>query len=140
MISNRPMITALFEVPYYHCSKAIQFLIDTGASKSAITEKESGLLGIDCDSLPEAKIGAIGFGGTFKNKVINRPVFLTFSATNDETYKLPYSQGFQIVCISKDASPDEKEKLRRYTPPVLGMDILDKFKIYVDKKKVELTL
>jgi hypothetical protein len=134
------MITVLFEVPYYHCSKPIQFLIDTGATRSAITEKESALIGIDCNELPEAKIGAIGFGGTFKNKMINRPVSLTFSAINDQPYKIPYAQGFQIVCIPAQASEEEQEKLRRYTPSVLGMDILRKFKIYIDKKKVELSI
>jgi hypothetical protein len=140
MINKRPMITVLFEVPYYHCSKPIQFLIDTGATNSAITEKESELVGLDCDVLPEAKTGAVGFGGTFKNKMINRPVSLTFSATNDQTYKVPYAQGFQIVCIPAYADKEEREKLRRYTPCVLGMDILCKFKIYIDKKKVELSL
>jgi hypothetical protein len=140
MINKRPMITVLFEVPYYHCSKPIQFLIDTGATNSAITEKESELVGLDCTLLPEAKKGAVGFGGTFRNKIINRPVYLTFSSTDDQTYKISYGQGFQIVCIPAHANKEEQEKLRRYMPPVLGMDILCKFKIYVDKKKVELSL
>ena len=134
------MITVLFEVPYHHCSKAVQFLIDSGASYSAITEKESELVGLDCTELPEAKFGAVGFGGTFRNKIVNRPVFLTFHATNDETYKIPYAQGFQIVCLPKQIEKEEREKLIRYTPCVLGMDILCKFKLYIDKKKVELSL
>ncbi len=134
------MITVLFEVPYYHCSKSIRFLIDTGATRSAITETEAALIGLDCDLLPEAKVGAIGFGGTFKNKVINRPVYLTFSSANDQTHRIPYAQGFQIVCIPARVSQNELEKMRRYTPCVLGMDILCKFKLYLDKKKVVLSL
>jgi len=134
------MITVLFEVPYYHYSKTIQFLIDTGASRSAITEKEAELLGLACYMLPDAKTGAVGFGGTFKNKMINRPVYLTFSAVNGQTYKVNYAQGFQIVCIPAHADKDEQEKLRRYTPCVIGMDILQKFKLYVDKRKVELSV
>jgi hypothetical protein len=129
----------LFEVPAFHCSKVVHFLVDTGASYSAITEKEATLLGLDCTLLPEAKKGAIGFGGTFRNKIINRPVFLIFKSPKDE-YRLTYGSGFQIVCIPSSATPEEREKLLRYTPCVLGMDILRKFQVYVDKKKVELTL
>lgn len=139
MINNRPWIPVFFEVPAYHCSRIINFLIDTGATYSAITEKEASLVGIDCTVLPEAKKTAIGFGGTFKNKIINRPVNLTFSSIK-EKHKITYGSGFQIVCIPSSATPEEREKLLRYTPCVLGMDILSKFKTYVDKKKVELAI
>ncbi len=89
--------------------------------------------------LPEYFKGSIGFGGTFKNKMINHPVQLTFGS-NDTSHRITYGSGFQVVCIPPDASPETREKMIKYTPCVLGMDILSKFKMYLDKKKVELTL
>lgn len=83
---------------------------------------------MDLDLLPEAKKGAIGFGGTFKNKMINCPVILTFRYSTDE-HKITYGSGFQIICIPPDAQKEEREKMLRYTPSVLGMDILSKFKV-----------
>lgn len=139
IIDNRPTIAVLFEVPAFHCSKIINFLVDTGSAFSAITEKEANLLELDRAFLPEAKQEAIGFGGTFKNKIINHPVILTFKSQKDE-HKITYSSGFQIICIPPDVTHEEREKILRYTPSVLGMDILRQFQVYVDKRKVELTL
>jgi hypothetical protein len=129
----------LFEVPAFHCSRIINFLVDTGSTYSAITEKEATLLGIEIAILPEAKKGAIGFGGSFRNKIINHPVKLRLKSSTDE-HTITYGSGFQIICIPSSATGAEREKWLRYCPSVLGMEILGKFKVYVDRKKVELTL
>jgi hypothetical protein len=126
-------------VPFFHCSRVINFLIDTGSSYSAITEKEADLLGLEIALLPDAKKGAIGFGGRFRNKIINHPVNLTFKSSKEE-YKMTYGSGFQIVIIPSHITGEDREKMLRYCPSVLGMEILGKFQLYVDKRKVELTL
>jgi hypothetical protein len=128
----------LFEVPFFHCSRIINFLIDTGSTYSGITEKEANLLGIEIALLPDAKKGAIGFGGTFRNKMINHPVYLTFKSPKEE-YKMTYGSGFQIVIIPPQITGIDREKMMRYCPSVLGMEILGKFRLYLDKRKVELT-
>jgi hypothetical protein len=133
------MILVLFEVPAFHCSKMVNFLVDTGATYSAITEKEATLLGIEVAILPEAKKGAIGFGGTFRNKIINHPVILRFKSPKEE-HKITYGSGFQIICVPPKVTEAERERWHRYVPSVLGMDILGKFQVYVDRRKVELTL
>lgn len=119
-------------------------MIDTGASYSAITEKETDLMGIDCSMLPYFKGNCIGFGGTFKNKIINRPVHLIFDSNDSQHshHKITLGSGFQVVCIPNHLSPDEREKVVRHTPCVIGMDILKQFKLFidVDKRKVELEL
>lgn len=129
----------MFEVPAFHCGRFINFIVDTGSTYSAITEKEANLLGLDCTFLPEAKKGAIGFGGVFTNKIINRPVILTFKSLKEE-HKITYASGFQIICIPPNAAPSYREQMLRYNPCVLGMEILGKFQVYIDKRKVELTL
>jgi hypothetical protein len=136
---KRPLMPILFEVPFFHCSKIIYFLIDTGSSYSAITEKEAMLAGINYFLLPDYRKDCIGFGGTFKNKIINSPVHLTFGS-DDNLHKITFGGGFQIVCIPENVGAEERETLLRYTPSVIGMDILCQFRLYLDKKKVELSL
>jgi len=96
-------------------------------------------MGLDCSILPESKQESIGFGGTFRNKIINRLVFLTFKSGKEE-HRIRYSSGFRVTCIPLDVSREEREKLLRYTPSVLGMDILRNFETRISKRKVELIL
>ena len=134
------MIPVFFEVRAYKKSKIIDFLVDTGAIFSALSEKDAAIMGIDCSDLPEAKGEAIGFGGVFKTRMINRLATLTFRSDNQEC-KISYNSGFRVICVPPDATAEQREKILRHTPSVLGMDILlAKFSIYVDDKKVELTL
>jgi hypothetical protein len=72
--------------------------------------------------------------------MINSPAFLTFRSDKGENYRMPYGGGFKVMYISPQLSPEDKEKVLGLTPSILGMDILCKFQVYVDKKKVMLTL
>lgn len=140
VVGKRPIIPVFFEVKAYKKSKMVDFLVDTGAVFSALSEKDATIMGIDCSELPEAKGEAIGFGGFFKTKMINRLVTLTFSSGSQE-HKINYSSGFKVICIPSGVSREERERMLRFTPSVLGMDVLlAKFKVYVDERKVELTL
>jgi hypothetical protein len=131
------MIPVLFDCRSLNVSEIVPFLVDTGAIFSALSEKQATLMKIDCSLLPEAKGKAIGFGGIFKTKVINRPVDLVFGLGNDK-FKIDYDSGFRVNCIPQSASGEDKELMLRHTPSVLGMDILGKFEVRVDKKRVEL--
>jgi hypothetical protein len=116
----------------------VDFVVDTGSKFSAITEKEATIMGIDCSSLPHAKGEAIGFGGLFKNRMVNRQVILTFKS-NKEEYEIKCGS-FLVVCVPPNAKGEEREKIIRFTPNVLGMDILRRFRTCVDKNQVELAL
>lgn len=115
----------------------VEFVVDTGAVFSAITEKELTIMGIDCNSLPYSKGESIGFGGVFQNRMINRQVTLTFGS-NETEYKIKCGS-FLVVCVPPTSKGEEREKIIRCTPNVLGMDILRRFKTCVIKEKVELT-
>jgi hypothetical protein len=120
-------------------SKVIEFLVDTGTTYSGITEKDAKIAGIDVSLLPYSKRRAIGFGGFFRNKIINREVSLTFNGDEGE-HKIQCGGGLTVICIPPDLSQEEREKLTRLTPSVLGMDILRKFKTVVAGNKIELIL
>lgn len=95
-------------------------------------------MNIDVSLLPYAKRKAIGFGGFFRNKIINREVTLTFKSNEDE-YKVKCG-GFEVICVPPNITGEEREELIRLTPNVLGMDILRRFKVWVYKNEVELIL
>lgn len=118
--------------------KIINFLVDTGTTYSAITEKEATIMGINCLSLPYHRREAVGFGGMFRNRMINREVILTFKSNKDE-HKIKRSS-FLVACIPPNIMGETREKMIRYTPCVLGMDILREFRTCVTKNQVELIL
>lgn len=126
----------LFEVKAFNISKMADFLIDTGTTYSAITEKEATIMGIDCSLLPYYKYPAVGFGGLFKIRMINRQAILTFKSGVNE-HKIVRSS-FRVISIPPTIVGEERERMIRYTPNVLGMDILRIFKTCVEKNKVEL--
>lgn len=138
VIDRQPRIQALFEVKALKVSKVVDFLVDTGAKCSAITEKEAIIMGIDLSSLPYFKRESVGFGGLFRNRVINRQVILTFKS-NKETHQITCGS-FMITTIPPNITGEEREKLIRYTPNVLGMDVLRNFKTVVTKDEVELVI
>jgi len=138
VINRQPKISVLFEVRAYKISKVVDFLVDTGTTYYAITEKEATIMGIDCSSLPYFKREAVGFGGLFRNRMINRQVILTFKSNEDE-YKIKCGS-FIVTCVPPNMTGEEREKMIRYTPNVLGMDILRRFRTCVDKNQVELIL
>jgi hypothetical protein len=131
------MIPVLFDCRSLKVSEIVNFLVDTGSIFSALSEKQATLMKIDSSLLPESKGKAIGFGGTFKTRMINHPVNLIFESCNDK-FKVNYDSGFRVNCIPKDAREEDKELMLRHTPSVLGMDVLSNFEVRVDKKKVEL--
>ena len=105
-----------------------------------LVEKDAALVGFDCYDFPECKNDSIGFGGTFRNRMVNCPVRLTFGKDNNAEFCVHHDSGFRLVLVPPNTSKEDREKLIGATPSVLGMDIvLDKFKLYVDKRKVELT-
>jgi len=139
-IGKRPIIQVFFEIPALKISKMINFLVDTGSIFSAITEKEAMLMGIDCSMLPDSKVETIGFGGFFKTKIINKPVILTFRSEKGEEYKIRYSSGFIVILAPSNLSSEDRERFLGLTPNVLGMDVLTKFKIHIDKHTTVLEL
>jgi len=138
VINRQPTISVLFEVKAFKISKIVSFLVDSGSKFSAITEKEATIMGIDCSSLPDAKMEAVGFGGSFRNRNINREVILTFKSNQDE-HRIKLGC-FQVNCIPLNLTREEREKLIRLIPNVLGMDILRTFRTCFDAGQVELTL
>jgi len=138
IINRQPKISILFECKAFKICKMVDFLVDTGTTYSAITQKEAAIMAIDYSMLPYFKREAVGFGGLFRNRVINKLVTLTFES-KEGNYKIKCGS-FLVICIPPNIRREEREKMIRFTPNVLGMDILRRFRTCVDKNQVELIL
>jgi hypothetical protein len=134
--SKGPRVQAELSVRGLGASKLIWFTVDTGANFSSISEAEAILMGIDCSTLPSATIEAVGFGGFFRPRVLNREVDLTFPTESGE-YRLQRS-GFMVTCPPDSVRGKERDRIVEITPSVLGMDVLSHFDLHVYKKRVEL--
>lgn len=133
VLNRRPEIPVLVEIPFYKVSGIVRFVVDTGSSYSAITEKDAQLIKLDCTFLPYQKVDAVGFGGKFKNKTINRLVLLIFKS-DDEEHQIKRTD-FRVNCIPPNLSTEDRETLIRYTPSVLGMDVISEFKFHMENSR-----
>lgn len=81
----------------------------------------------------------MGFGGVFSMRIINSTVYLTFGS-GEQKHRIVYSSGLSVVCVPPEKKPEEREKLHRFTPCVLGMDVLSNFEVHICRNRVELVL
>jgi len=96
-------------------------------------EKDAKLINLDCSFLPYEKKDSFGFGGKFKNKIIDRLVTLVFSSNNEE-HRINCTN-FKVFCIPPNIPDKEREELIRVTPSVLGMNVISEFKLYMEKNR-----
>lgn len=139
VINKQPRIPVLVEIIAHHRSRVVSFLVDSGATYSAISEKELELMGLGSSIFPEEKKTSIGFGGTFRNRVVNCPVHLTFGS-DKQRHRIVVDGGLKIICIPPDKKPEERERMLQLTPSILGMDVLCKFNVHIYKRTIELEL
>jgi len=139
VINKQPRIPVFVEIIAHHKSRAVSFVVDSGATYSAISEKELELMGLDSSIFPEEKKISIGFGGTFRNRIVNCPVHMTFGS-DEQKHKIVVDGGLKIICISPDRKPEEREKMLQLTPSILGMDVLCNFNVHIYRRRIELEL
>jgi hypothetical protein len=103
----------------------VRFLIDTGASRTIISDMDAIKLGIDHSLLPKSKAGTIGIGGVVDTYFIKN-VKLIF-----KTQEGVHAEKLDEIFILKHKESDEKIKR---IPSLLGRDILNKYKLLLDRR------
>ena len=64
--SEAAYVDATVLLPELELKSSIEFLIDTGAARTVIMEKDSAKLAIDYNKLSKSTIGLIGIGGVIE--------------------------------------------------------------------------
>lgn len=112
--------------------ETIEFLVDTGASRTTMLDKDAIYLGLDYNKLTKYKENLSGIGGSISTYVIEDASLILGDAQMD----LPVFVGKHPI---EKMSKEESIKILRI-PSLLGRDVINKFRLIFDKEKEELIL
>lgn len=110
-----------------HIYATLEFLVDTGATRTTISDKDAIRLGIDYLELEKLGEGMLGIGGAVDTYNL-KDITLTFHQENKQTHE----EVLESICALKH--PHLDERLLRI-PSLLGRDILNKHSLIYDKRK-----
>jgi hypothetical protein len=112
--------------------ETIEFLVDTGASRTTLLDKDAIYLGLDYDKLPRYKENLSGIGGSISTYVIEDASLIIGST----------QMAIPVMVGRHPIEKMTKEELIRTLriPSLLGRDVINKFRLIFDKEKEELTI
>lgn len=120
-------VVAVLECKALHIRDTVEFLVDTGASRTTICDKDGIRLGIDYDKLEKLGEGMLGIGGLVDTYLL-KDVKLTFRRENGKSHV----ESFDRIYVLKHAVRDER--IMRI-PSILGRDMLNKHALVYDKRQ-----
>jgi predicted aspartyl protease len=103
----------------------IRFLVDTGASRTVISDKDAVKLGIDYNKLKKLEDGMIGIGGQVETFLMDNVELLFKSDGGIHVEKLD-------ILVLKHREMDEKIKK---IPSLLGRDIMNRYALSLNAKR-----
>jgi predicted aspartyl protease len=122
---NAAYVIATFLSKELNIHSPVRFLIDTGASRTIISDMDAIKLGIDHSLLPRFKAGTAGIGGVVDTYFIQN-VKLIF-----KTQEGAHVEKMEEVFVLKHKIRDERIKR---IPSLLGRDILNKYQLLLDRR------
>ena len=120
-------VAAILESKTLHIYATLEFLVDTGATRTTISDKDAIRLGIDYAALEKLGEGMLGIGGTVDTYSL-QDAKLIFHQENKKTH----TETLEKICVLKH--PQLNERILRI-PSILGRDILNKHAFIYDKRQ-----
>ena len=124
---NAGFINAYLISRLINLSEAVEFLVDTGASRTTLLDKDAIHLGIEYSKLKRFKESLSGIGGSVETYIIE-DAWLFFNG-----YKL----SLPVLVVRhplEEMSWEERIKVLRI-PSVLGRDVIAGFRLIFDKAR-----
>ena len=117
-----PYVSAVLICEVLGLKKPVEFLIDTGASRTTILDNDAIRLGIDCGKLQKFEPGTAGIGGIVDTFIIPdvKLLFRSKNGFHEEELK-------EIFVLRHVAEEREIEERIRRLPSLLGRDVLNKY-------------
>ena len=119
-------VVAVLESDFLRISETVEFLVDTGASRTTICDKDAVKLGIDYNRLERFSDGMLGVGGVVDAYIIS-DARLIFRKEDERSHV----ESFERIYVLKHAVLDEK--IMRL-PSILGRDMLNKYSFVYDRR------
>lgn len=131
-----PAVRAFISIEGVEVEGYVKLLIDTGASSTAVLDKDRELLGIDLKRIERAPVKIGGIGGLV-DTYLARNTRLIFRTQNGE-----YTETMDILVLKHDLSgvPDEVAGRILAIPSLLGRDMMRKFKLIYSEREGRVTL
>ena len=120
-------VVAILECKAPSILETMELLIDTGASRTTILDKDAIRLRLNFDKLEKLSDGTLGIGGTVDTYIL-KDIKLIFR-TED---KKSHTENLERIYVLKHPHPDEKTMR---IPSILGRDILNKHALVYDKRQ-----
>lgn len=127
----RPYVSVEVSFPELRVTDYIWFLVDTGADKTAISEKDVLRLGIDYKKIHKADKDLGGIGGSVET--YETEVVIKLSKEHIDRINVLVMKNK----IPNEIQKEEREKwkiLYQKIPSLLGRDILDEFGVFIHRK------
>ncbi|MCD5384168.1 retroviral-like aspartic protease family protein, partial [candidate division WOR-3 bacterium] len=118
----------------FEIDENVAFLVDTGASKTVLLDKDALLLNIDYNELRKFNRNLSGIGGSVETYIIDDMVFCFKSDKGKIEFNSPI---FVLRHDLEKLSRDERVKILSI-PSILGRDIIEKFRLIYDIKMEDL--
>jgi hypothetical protein len=119
-------VAAIVESEKVHLYGTVEFLVDTGATRTILSDKDVTRLGLDYAELDKLQGGVLGVGGTVDTYIL-ADAKLMFNAE-----KIIQQEPLEQLYVLKHSTLNDKI-LR--IPSVLGRDILNKYGFIFDKRQ-----
>jgi len=128
---DAPFLSAHIQSDSLSLDSDIDFLMDTGASRTVLLDKDVHFLGIDVNKLPKPEKNLGGVGGSVETHIIE-DASLSF-ITDEKSFEM----NFPVFVLSHDLSKmsiEERNQILRM-PSLLGRDVINKFHLHLSKDK-----
>lgn len=127
---DAPYVKVLFICSKLNLREYIEFLIDTGASRTTIMDNDAIRLGIDYDKLEKSKQGTAGIGGVVDTYIIPEAILMLRTASGI------HEERFDRIFTLKHKPRDAREENRiKRIPSLLGRDFLNKYSLFLNREK-----
>lgn len=126
-----PAVKAFISIEKLKVERYIKFLLDTGASATAILDRDRELLGIGINELEKAPTRTGGIGGLV-DTYIARDAKIILKTLEGEHVEI-----LDVLVLKHDFSRLSGEEIRRMLaiPSLLGRDLMRKFKLIYSEAK-----
>jgi len=128
---DAPVILAELVCEKLGIKSLIEFLVDTGSSKTIIMGNDFIRLGLRYSQLQKSEKKSVGIGGAVETYFLP-DVKLVFATEDGSTHtEIPK----RVFILKHELKSEENEEMIKKIPSLLGRDILDKYTLVVSKKK-----
>ena len=125
-----PFLQARLISPSLNVNKRLDFLVDTGASRTVLLDGDARQIGVDYARLAKLSNGTVGIGGVVDTYAVHDAQLLFVGDTALCRIKLDDL----LVLRHRPRNAEEERRIKRL-PSVVGRDVLNRFEVVLNWKK-----